>query len=92
MAEVQIIWTDYTIYRCRLRGFDLAEVESVIRHSEERYLDTATGGRVVVGRYKKALIMIPYEAAGGRLTPVTVHMTTRPQIKSRVKSGRFMHE
>ncbi len=92
MDDVRIIWTDYMVYRSRLRGFDPAQIESVIRYSSERYFDTATGGSVVVGRHKEDLIVIPYEKSGGQLTPVTVHVTSRQQINSRVKSGRFRHE
>ncbi|MDD4019703.1 MAG: hypothetical protein PHV28_17380 [Kiritimatiellae bacterium] len=92
MDDVRIIWTGYMVYRSRLRGFDLAQIESVIRYSNERYFDTATGGSVAVGRHKEDLILIPYEKSGEQLTPVTVHVTSRQQINSRVKSGRFRHE
>ena len=92
MDDVRIIWTGYMVYRSQLRGFDLAQIESVIRYSNERYFDTATGGSVVVGRHKEDLVLIPYEKSGEQLTPVTVHVTSRQQINSRVKSGRFRHE
>lgn len=92
MDDVKIIWTDYMAYRSKLRGFNLAMIESVIRHSSERYFDTATGSSIVVGRHKADLVMIPCEKSGGQLTPLTVHVTSRQQIKSRVKSGRFGNE
>lgn len=92
MDNARVYWTEYMAYRTRLRGFDLAEIESVIRYSAERYVDTATGSLIAVGRHKKDLVMIPYDKAGERLTPVTVHVTSRQQIKSRVTSGRFRHE
>ena len=92
MDETRINWTDYMRYRARLRGFDLAEVERVLRHSSERYLDTATGSLVAVGRHGDRLIMIPYEHQADVLTPVTVHTTTRQQINFRVRSERFKHE
>ena len=79
-------------YRARLRGFDLAEVERVLRYSGERYTDTATGSFVVVGRHGNQLIMVPYEREEDALTPVTVHRTTRQQINFRVRAGRFKHE
>ena len=41
-----IIWTDYLRHRADLRGFDLAEVERILRFGEERYFDTATGRQV----------------------------------------------
>ncbi len=79
-------------YRVRLRGFDLAEVERVLRYSIERYLDTATGRFVAVGHHRERLIMVLYEREGDVLTPVTVHATTRQQINFRVRAERFRHE
>ena len=38
------------------------------------------------------LVMIPYEAEAKTITPVTVHATTRQQIKLRLKMGRFAIE
>ena len=37
-------------------------------------------------------MMIPYELEGRTLTPVTIHVTSRQQINSRIKSGRFTNE
>ena len=87
-----IIWTDYLKYRVQLRRFDLSHIESIVRFSEERYLDTTTGRNVVVGRHGKLLVMIPYDREDDTLTPVTIHATSRQQINFRVKSGRFTHE
>ena len=92
MDETKIKWTDYMQYRARLRSFDLAEVERILRHSSERYVDMATGSSVAVGRHDDRLIMVPYEREGDVLTPVTVHTTTRQQINFRVRSERFRHE
>ena len=50
MDEATIVWTDYVKYRVRLRGFDLAAIEHIVRHSAERYVDTATGRLIAVGR------------------------------------------
>jgi hypothetical protein len=86
-----IIWTDYMRYRTRLRGYDLKEVEKIIRFSSERYLDEATGRRLVVGRHGKTLVLIPIELRGEDVVPVTIHRTTRQQITSRLRSGRFSH-
>jgi len=65
-----------------------------LRFCEERYFDTATHRMVVVGKHDKFLVMIPYdkiEDEGGELiTPVTVHATSRQQIKFRLNSGRFV--
>jgi len=89
MDETMLVWTDYMRYRVRLRGFNLATVEYIVRYSTERYMDTATGRLVAVGRHDQCLVMVPYEREGNVLTPVTIHVTTRQQVNSRAKSGRF---
>lgn len=88
----RVIWTDYLRYRAELRGFDLAELERILRFGEERYFDTATGRNVVVGRDHGRLVMIPFETDDGVVKAVTVHVTTRQQINFRVKTERFKHE
>ena len=92
MEEATIIWTGYMKYRLKLRDYDLARVEQILRYSSERYVDTVTGRLVVIGRHGKILVMIPYERKGGTLNPVTVHATNRQQINSRLKSGRYRNE
>lgn len=87
---VKIIWTDYIKYRSELRGFDLSILENIIRFSGERYDDTVTGSQIVVGKHHQQLVIIPYEINGDSLTPITVHTTTRQQIKFRLTSGRFV--
>ncbi len=84
-----IIWTEYLKHRARLRGFDLAIIEQVVRFSEERYLDTATHRMVAIGRHGNRLIMVPYEQENDTVTPITIHATTRQQITFRLKTGRF---
>ena len=84
-----IVWTEYLQYRVELRGFGLARLEHIVRHSSERYVDTETGRTIVVGRHDKQLVMIPYEADGDVITPVTVHAVTRQQIRFRLQTGRF---
>lgn len=87
---VEIIWTDYLKYRLKLRGFNLAKIEEVIRYSSERYYDTSTDRWVVIGKDSNILVMIPHEIdEDSTITPITIHATTRQQIKYRVKSGRF---
>ncbi len=78
-------------YRAKLRRFDLERLEHIIRYSSERYFDANTNRFVVIGRYKKNLVIIPYETDGDTLIPVTVHAITRQQIKFRLKSGRFTY-
>jgi hypothetical protein len=85
-------WTDYLKYRASIRGFDLVKLEDILLHSSERYFDTETGRSIVVGRYGRKLVMIPYETKGDSTVPVTVHATTRQQIRFRVRTGRFIHE
>ena len=92
MEEATIVWTEYMKYRLSLRGYDLAKVEQILRYSSERCVDTVTGRVVVIGRHEKLIVMIPYELKGRTLTPVTIHATSRQQINSRIKSGRFKNE
>lgn len=92
MDETKIVWSDYMRYRLRLRGFDIATVEQIVRYSAERYVDTVTGRLVAVGHHEERLILVPYERAANMLTPVTVHVTSRQQINIRVRSGRFKNE
>ena len=87
-----IVWTEYLQYRAELRGFDLAKLEHIIRHSGERYFDTETGLTVVVGRHGRQLVLIPCEVDADTITPVTVHAISRQQIRFRLRTGRFMHE
>lgn len=85
----QIIWTDYMKYRANLRGFELQQLEVIVRFSGERYYDTVTGNQIVVGKHARDLVLIPYESAEDSITPITVHATTRQQIKFRLNTGRF---
>lgn len=87
---MQIIWTDYFRYRVKLRGFNLNDLEEILRYSTERYYDTATDRLVVIGRDARTMIMIPYERDNSDVvTPITVHATNRQQVNYRVRSGRF---
>ena len=88
---MDILWTAYMQYRASLRGFDLTKIEQILRHSTERYYDTATQRPVVVGRHDDRLVLIPYEQEEAKVTPVTIHVTTRQQINFRLKTGRFQH-
>ena len=92
MPECVIVWTAYMAYRLKLRGFNAADVETCVRYSTERYSDTVTGRRIAVGHCGSGLIMVAYECAEDRLTPITVHATSRQQINARVTTGRFTHE
>ena len=88
----KIQWTDYLQYRAKLRGFDLSILEEILRHSTERYYDTETGRKIVVGNHKKELLLIAYEVDENVLTPVTVHTITRQQVNFRLKTERFIYE
>jgi hypothetical protein len=46
----------------------------------------------VVGIHKEKLILIPYEETETRVTPITVHATTRQQVRFRINTGRFKYE
>lgn len=93
MTTKQIIWTEYFIYKAKLRGFDLTNVEEILRYSTERYYDTATDRFVVVGKEANVIVIIPHEKDDeNTITPITIHASSRQQINHRVKSGRFQHE
>lgn len=85
----QIVWTDYMKYRANLRRFDLQQLETIIRFSGERYYDTVTGNLIVIGKHNQNLVMIPYQINENSIIPITVHATTRQQIKFRLTNGRF---
>ena len=85
----QIVWSSYLRYRAELRGFDLAKIEEILRLSGERYYDTVTGREIAVGKHDNRLVIIPYERSGDLITPVTIHSTTRQQIRFRLRTGRF---
>ena len=85
-----IIWSDYFLYRAQLRRFDLVIIENILRYSDERYYDTETDRIVAVGKHTNQLVIIPYEFTDNSFVPITVHATTRQQIRFRVKTGRFI--
>ncbi len=62
-----------------------------MRHSAEKYHDTATQRLIVVGKHDDKLVIIPYEKHGKEISPVTIHATTRQQINFRLKTGRFIY-
>jgi len=88
---MDVVWTEYFRYRAALRGFDFDRIEEIVKHSAERYVDTATDRRIAVGRCGKVLVLVPYEASGDTIAPITIHATTRRQITFRVQTGRFVH-
>ncbi len=92
MIDKICIFTDYLKYRAELRGFDLAKIEHILRYSQERYVDSESYRFVVIGDYNQKLVMIPYEENDTTITPITIHATTRQQIKFRLTTGRLTHE
>jgi hypothetical protein len=86
---MKFIWSEYIRHRAESREFDLEKIEEILRYSAERYFDTGTNRLIAVGRHDERLIMIPYEAYGDAIRPVTVHAVTRQQISFRIKTGRF---
>jgi hypothetical protein len=86
------VFSDYIKYKAASRGFELEQIEQILRYSEERYFDTATHRMIAVGKHDNRLVMIPYETDVDTIMPVTIHATTRQQIKFRLKTGRFIHE
>jgi hypothetical protein len=47
---------------------------------------------IAVGKHDNRLVMIPYEKTVDSIMPVTIHATTRQQLKFRLKTGRLIHE
>lgn len=89
---MQFVWTDYMKYRAALRGFDLDKIEDIVRYSAERYLDAETGRQIVIGYHDPKLVMIAYEADQTSITPITIHATTRQQIRFRIRTRRWTLE
>ena len=92
MDQKRVVITDYVAYRAETRGFDLRDVESMVRYTEERYFDVQTRRLVAVGHCGEKLVVVPYEESDEELIPVTVHAVTRQQIRFRVNTGRFVYE
>ena len=90
MSMKPIVWIDYLAFRAQQRGFDLAELERIIRYATERYFDTQTLRRIVIGRCENILVLIAYDEDDDAITPVTAHAVTRQQITTRVQTGRFV--
>jgi hypothetical protein len=86
------VFTDYLQYRAELRGFDLTQIEHILHYSSERYFDTETQRLIVVGEQGNKLVMIPYEENEAEIIPITIHATTRQQIKFRLTTGRLTYE
>ena len=91
-TNCKIVWTDYLKYRAILRGFDLEKIEEILRYSDERYFDVVTQKQIVIGRHADRIVMIPYESIENLITPVTIHVISRQQIKFRLKTGRIINE
>jgi hypothetical protein len=89
---MNIFFTEYLEYRAKMRGFNLKLLEEILRYSSERYLDTETGRLIVVGKHGNELVMIPFEIKDKTIVPITVHATTRQQIKFRLQTGRLIYE
>lgn len=90
--KTEILWSVYMEFRMKQRGYDSAKVEEIIRYSDERYFDTVTHRMVVVGKHDDRLVIIPITGGEDSITPVTIHATTRQQIRFRLRSGRFAYE
>ena len=91
-TNCKIIWIDYLKYRAKLRGFDLEKIEEILRYSDERYFDVVTRRQIAIWRYADRVVMIPHERSENLITPVTMHVINRQQIKFRLKTGRFINE
>jgi hypothetical protein len=75
-----------------LRSFDLNKIENILHYSQEKYFDTEKQRKIIIGKHIDNLVMIPYEIKEECIIPITIHATTRQQIKFRLKTGRFIYE
>ena len=89
---MKYIFSEYLKYRAETRGYDLGNIEDILKFSTERYLDTITNRMIAIGKHDKRLVMIPYEIRQNVITPVTIHATSRQQINFRLKTGRLKNE
>lgn len=87
-----IKFTAYLKFRAELRGYELSEIENILRFSMERYFDVSTQRLVFVGETKGQIVLIPYELIKKEIVPITIHSITRQQINFRIKTGRFKYE
>jgi hypothetical protein len=92
MTSKLCIFTDYLKYRAELRGFDLMQMEHILRYSPERYVDVETHRFIVIGEQGNKLVMIPCAENETAITPITIHATTRQQINFRLSTGRLIYE
>jgi hypothetical protein len=88
---VEIRWTTHARFRRERRGFQVPLLEHILRTSTERYSDTVTGRRIVVGRHESLLVLIAYETDGDTIVPVSVHATTRRDIQARLHRGHYIY-
>jgi hypothetical protein len=86
----EIIWTSYLRYRSTQRGFDLDIIANILRFSSERYYDVETDRAIVIGKHREQLVLVPYEQNENAIIPITIHATTRQQIRFRLNTGRFI--
>lgn len=89
---MEYVFSDYFRYRLELRGFDLKKIEDILHYSQERYFDTETHRQIVIGKHDNILVMIPYDQTADKIIPVTIHATTRQQLKFRLNTGRAIHD
>ncbi len=73
---IEIIWTDYMKYRANLRGFELQQLERIVRFSGERYYDTVTGNQIVVGKHNRDLVVIPDESSENYIIALQIKVRT----------------
>jgi len=64
----------------------------LLKYSEEKYFDSITLRLIVIGKHDNRLVLIPYENNENKITPITIHVTSRKQINFRLRTGRFVYE
>ena len=68
----------------------MTKIQEIVKYSGERYYDTETGRFIAVGKHNNCLVIIPYEYTEDLITPITIHGTTRQQIRFRLATGRYI--
>lgn len=90
---MKIEYSQHIEYRLLLRGIDRALPERIYREAEHRYIDSATGHSIAVGRAvlygKDREVMVAYREDAGHVKLLTTHPLKEGQRESRTGSGRW---
>jgi hypothetical protein len=57
---------------------------------DKPHYDVETDRAIAVAKHSGQLVLIPYEQSENTIIPITIHATTRQQIRFRLKTGRLI--